>query len=122
MNRNRIASIFLSTLAALSAVSPVLTPALAETPGRLATSVSVNRGDLDLASDAGIATLDRRLALAVRHACGSADARELQAMADVRRCRREALASANAGRTLALTGNASRPALAVAPRMAPATK
>lgn len=53
-------------------------------------SVMVRYGDLDLTTDAGAATLQTRVASAVKQVCGSADIRDLPAMQDMRSCREEA--------------------------------
>jgi len=49
--------------------------------------VAVSYGDLDLTSEAGIETLDRRLDRAVKRVCGSASITELQAQRQIKECR-----------------------------------
>ncbi len=67
--------------------------------GRTAT---VRHADLDLASAAGVATLGRRVKLAVTTVCGRADPRDLTAQEQEKTCRAHALASAEPGVQLAI--------------------
>jgi UrcA family protein len=59
--------------------------------GRQVKSLTVSFGDLDLGNTAGVNTLYARLRSAARRVCGTADLRNLRAVADVKRCRAEAL-------------------------------
>ena len=59
---------------------------------------AVSYADLDLASPAGQAALDRRIENAVRHVCGTAFPIDLQSQRDVRRCRSETRADVQAQR------------------------
>ena len=61
------------------------TPAFAEPPSP-ATSI-VRVADLDLASQAGQRSLDRRLSLAIAEVCGTASDADLAGQNEVRRCR-----------------------------------
>lgn len=76
-------------------------------------SRTVTFQDLDLANPSGRARLDRRLDAAVRRACGTETGRVLSERANVVRCRREALASAATGRTLALADSTRRTGMAM---------
>jgi UrcA family protein len=51
---------------------------------------SVKYSDLDLASEAGQATLDRRLSQAVNYVCGTAMIGDLNEVRQVSKCRKEA--------------------------------
>src|SRR3546814_11836536 len=53
-------------------------------------SAEVRYGDLDLTSQADVALLNQRVALAVTHVCGNANIRNLREVADMKRCRAEA--------------------------------
>src|SRR3546814_18420683 len=53
-------------------------------------SAEVRYGDLDLTSQADIALLKQRVALAVKHVCGNANIRNLREVEDMKRCRNEA--------------------------------
>lgn len=84
---------FRSTFLALAAamVAAVATPAAAQTD-----SVTIGYGDLNLASQAGRAALDRRIDGAARTVCGRASPLELKTIALGRTCRAEVLADARA--------------------------
>src|SRR3546814_19584808 len=53
-------------------------------------SAEVRYGDLDLTSQADVALLKQRVALAVKHVCGNATIRNLREVEDMKRCRAEA--------------------------------
>ena len=57
-------------------------------------SVSVRYSDLDLASGAGMATLQSRIAGAVKAVCGRPDSRDLHALGDWQKCRTQAMEGA----------------------------
>ncbi|QMW23050.1 UrcA family protein [Sandaracinobacteroides saxicola] len=57
-------------------------------------SVNVETADLNLASARGVAELHGRIGVAVKAVCGKADGRDLNATADVARCRAESLRAA----------------------------
>jgi UrcA family protein len=61
----------------------------------------VSYADLDLSTPAGIKTLDGRIGRAVRKVCGKAYM-DLATSSNVRRCRKETLASVNHQRSQAL--------------------
>ena len=83
----------LITGAAIKAV-----PAMAQEPEQ-ATKVSfVRTADLDLRSPVGQRQLDHRLANAAREVCGEASDVDVVGKNEVRRCRDETLAKANADR------------------------
>jgi UrcA family protein len=101
------------TLAALLAATVSPATAFAEA-ARDTVSRTITFHDLDLTDAAGRERLDRRLSSAVRRACGDTNTRDLARRADVLRCRREALASAAAGRQLALANSERRTGVAMA--------
>jgi UrcA family protein len=103
----------LITGAALKAV-----PALAETPSHQSNvAVSIVRtADLDLTKADGQRQLDRRLAAAAREVCGVASDVDLEGKNDVRKCRDDVLAKANAQRDqlVAAAGRGAEIAIAAA--------
>ncbi len=78
--------VFLATLLAFTA-----TPALAESPAYVSSTVQV--ADLDLSTEAGQRKLDRRLTLAAKEVCGTASVIDPASQNDVRKCRKETLAN-----------------------------
>lgn len=62
----------------------------------------VHYGDLNLASDQGLATLNRRILIAVREVCDNGDMRQLSVFMQVRACRSESTARAFADRDAVL--------------------
>jgi UrcA family protein len=83
-----------SVLTAGSILAGTASPALAASPA--AETRIVTYADLDLASAAGRAVLDRRIATAVRAVCGRAAIQDLNALQQVALCRDEAEAGAYA--------------------------
>jgi UrcA family protein len=79
---------------AFAAVAILSVPATAG--GTESISTAVRYGDLDLASAEGAASLKLRLARAARRVCVQQGDHSLHALAFERKCRREALAKANA--------------------------
>jgi UrcA family protein len=68
------------------------------------TSVGVSYGDLDLSSEAGVKTLDRRLATAIRSVCGAYDGSVIpERRFAVQRCLTEKRAEVAALRDRAVT-------------------
>lgn len=103
---------FRFTALALSAAL-VSAPAFAA-PAADGMSSTVRFADLDLASDAGAATLHARIAKAARAVCGGdVDQRDLSAMSAARTCRRVAMASAEPQEQLALASARNGRQLAV---------
>jgi UrcA family protein len=85
---------FKTTLfAALAAATLVAAPAsfAAETSPR---SVTINAADLNLASPQGVATLDSRIAHAVKLVCGPVDTQTPRMVIAYRECREAALTAA----------------------------
>jgi UrcA family protein len=80
----------LTAFAATIAIAPA-----AASPSKPATHI-VRYADLDLTSEAGRATLDRRINQAVRVVCGSASSAALQDRLSVERCSATARAYAKA--------------------------
>jgi len=72
-------------------------PALAQVQAPVETNVSqVRTADLDLSSEAGRRTLDRRLSRAAREVCGTASDADVEGKNAVRKCRDETLTKAKA--------------------------
>lgn len=74
-------------------------PAMASEAG-----VTVQHADLNLASAAGRATLDRRIDRAARQICGTALTVELELAGEVNACRADVMAEARAQRDAILGG------------------
>ena len=89
----------------ITAVAIKATPALAD-PAAPVNVSRVQTADLDLSTRAGRRALDIRLANAARDVCGTASDVDLQGKNEVRKCRIEVLAKANAqrGQLLAAAG------------------
>ena len=85
------------TIAALLAAS-IATPALAQDISGQR-SFSVRHADLNLASEAGIRTLDRRIHNAVSAACGTPSSADPEGKRKVKDCREQAKATAAAQRS-----------------------
>ena len=81
-----------SVLTAGSILGGTASPAFAAAPK--AETRIVSYADLDLASAAGRATLDRRIGRAVRAVCGTASIQDLNALRQVELCRDETSAEA----------------------------
>lgn len=88
-------------LAALAA-APLAQPAFAQ-PAPAPQTALVAHADLDLATEKGARTLDRRIWRAVVAVCGAAPDYDLKGKNDVRECRREtrAIASSEARQVIA---------------------
>jgi UrcA family protein len=84
-----------TVLAALS-VSGLAVPAAAQTAAVPAESfsVSVNVADIDVATPAGAAVLDRRIEAAASDVCHKPDIRQLKQMAEWEECKASAKAGA----------------------------
>lgn len=65
-------------------------------------AAEVRYGDLDLSTEAGAATLKKRVAYAVKKVCGAADIRNIAERQDMIRCRKEAAARSTRDVALAL--------------------
>ena len=74
------------------------TPALAEPAPPAESRIVVTTADLNLASAKGQTSLDRRLAIAVSQACGTASVVDLAGQNEVSRCRDETSARIAADR------------------------
>lgn len=79
--------ILLSALGGLAAVSPNSSARAQDVA-----SVKVTYADLDLATPAGLHTLDHRISWAVSAVCGDADIRDLDSLSRVKSCRATAIA------------------------------
>ena len=82
-----------TSIALLLAFSAV--PAFAEAP---AAATTVQTADLDLSSAKGQRSLDRRLQQAASEVCGVASPSNLEGQNDVRKCRKDTVASLKAER------------------------
>ena len=69
-------------------------PAFAQAPGGETNVSRVRTADLDLTSEAGRRTLERRLANAARQVCGTASDADVEGKNAVRKCRDATLAKA----------------------------
>ena len=74
------------TLAAVATLATTALPARAE-------SIAVRYGDLDLSSQAGRTTLDRRITTAARSVCRNDGTRDLREVMASRNCFRDAIQS-----------------------------
>jgi UrcA family protein len=97
----------LFALAALAAAAFVIVPTAAQEPVSADRTVAVRHADLDLASRAGVAALDRRIQAAVREACGTASDADVRGKNQVQQCRADTLASVAAQRESAIARQAS---------------
>lgn len=90
--------LILAAFAAVSAGQPVSAQTVPANP-----SVAVAHRDLDLRTEAGTRTLDRRIWRAVVAVCGTAPDYDLEGRNDVRQCRRDTrrVASAEADLVIA---------------------
>ena len=94
--------ISIATLLAFTA-----TPALAEPP---VTAISfVHTADLDLSSQAGQRTLDKRLSHAIVEVCGEASPSDLAGQNKVRECRKDAHSRFDAERDQRIAAASSTP-------------
>lgn len=92
---------------ALTALAFAASPAIGQTAG--SSQLAVSYADLDLRTDAGVRTLDRRIRSAVELACGPISSADPAGTNDVLACRTETLASSRAQRDrliAAANGNA----------------
>jgi UrcA family protein len=86
----------------VAGVAAALIATGASAADRVEVSRTVATNDLDLSDPHGRDQLDLRIAAAVRRACGTNKSRDLNEIADIHRCRREARLSGARGRELAL--------------------
>ena len=95
-------------LAAATAVAALFTgsPAFAQEPAA-ASQLIVSYADLDLSTDHGVRTLDRRLRSAAEAVCGPISSADPRGKNEVRHCRTQTLAEARAERdnAIAYAGN-----------------
>ncbi len=83
----------------------------AVTAGPLSVSIPVQHvsyADLDLASQAGQATLQHRVARAIEVVCGESDGTLVSEAAAIKACKRQALASTTRQMTVAVANAATR--------------
>jgi UrcA family protein len=94
----------LAIAAAAAAFGAAPAPARDSAPAQIRI---VRYADLDLATKAGQAALDRRLAFAVRDVCGSASDADLHGKNVVRRCLAQTARAVSARRDAALASTAA---------------
>jgi len=94
--------IFIATLLAFTA-----TPALAEQPVTVSTTVQV--ADLDLSSKSGQRALNHRLSLAAKEVCGTASDVDIAGKNEVRQCRAKTLASLASERDQRIAAASNQP-------------
>ena len=97
-------------MAAFAALALAVSPADAGQPAPAAAPILVvHTADLDLSRPAGVSTLDRRIAAAVRAACGTASDADLVGKNRVAKCRTDTVASVAAprDRAIALAGRST---------------
>ena len=90
-------------------------PALAQ-PAPVSSQLVVSYADLDLSTERGVRTLDRRLRAAALTACGPTSDADPEGKNDARECRAEVLAEARAQRDVAIAGLAASPQIQLASR------
>ena len=91
-------------LAATGAVFSATLVGISPAAARSADIVEVAYGDLNLASRAGLRTLDSRIAAAVDQVCSAGESLDLRASALERSCRAEVSAAAQAQRDAVVSG------------------
>lgn len=91
--------LILAALAAVSTGQPVSAQTVPANP-----SVAVAHRDLDLRTEAGAKTLDRRIWRAVVAVCGTAPDYDIEGKNEVRECRRDTRRVASAQADLAIAG------------------
>ena len=91
--------LILAALAAVSTGQPVAAQTVPANP-----SVAVAHRDLDLRTEAGAKTLDRRIWRAVVAVCGTAPDYDIEGKNEVRECRRDTRRVASAQADLAIAG------------------
>lgn len=89
--------------------APCFAPALARSPASGDRVQVVSHADLDLAKDADVRELDRRIRFAVKHVCGTASDADPEGRNEVRRCRIATSEGLSTARASAIA-SASRPA------------
>ena len=94
--------LILAALAATSVGQPVLAQSAPDSP-----SIAVQHRDLDLRTEAGAKSLDRRIWRAVVEVCGTASDFDLKGKNDVRQCRTDTRLAASAQADVAIA-DASR--------------
>lgn len=85
--------VIIPALAALSLAAPLQAEGFDTNSGTVAVSVTVPFEDLDLTSEAGAATLNARIAAAVKKVCGAPES-GLELHFSSRDCRKQALGGA----------------------------
>ena len=100
--------LILAALAAVSTGQPASAQTVSANP-----SVAVAHRDLDLGTEAGTRTLDRRIWRAVVAVCGTAPDYDIEGKNEVRQCRRDTRRVASAQADLAIAGAARDPKIQV---------
>jgi len=92
----------LLTAVAATTIAFLATPGATQTPAAANGQLVVSYADLDLSSEAGVRTLDRRIRTAVQQACGPVSDFDPAGKNRVRDCQDETLALARAQRDVAI--------------------
>ena len=92
---------------AAAAAALIATPATAQTPISAGGQLVVSYADLDLSSEAGVRTLDRRIRTAVQQACGPVSDFDPAGKNRARDCQEQTLAAARAQRDVAIAAAAT---------------
>lgn len=101
-------------LTALAAIALAAVPAAAQPAA--SSQIVVSYADLDLSTERGARTLDRRIRTAVEIACGATSDADPAGKNDARQCRVETLALARAQRDVALASAPGGSRIALAAR------
>ena len=102
----------LTAAAAMLALAAAPAAAQQAAPSQLV----ISYGDLDLSTERGVRTLDRRIRSAVGIACGPTSDADPAGTNDVRQCRTETLALARAQRDVAIAAATGETRIALAAR------
>jgi UrcA family protein len=99
----------MKTLLTISAAAAALiaSPAAAQSPIPVDAQLVVSYADLDLSTEAGVRTLDRRILTAVQQACGASSDFDPAGKNRIRECQAETLAQARAQRDVAIAAAAA---------------
>ena len=95
-------TISMAIAASLALTGAIALPAAAAQAGQAMPSVEVSFADLNLASDEGVAVLDRRLDSAIEKVCGGPIPMNLSSAAPIKRCIKATRELADTQRDLAV--------------------
>jgi len=106
----------MKTLLTVSLAACALALTASPAPAQDSRQLVVSYADLDLSTDRGVRTLDRRLRAAAVEACGPTSDADPAGKNDARDCRAETLSMARAQRDVAIAGLQSSPKIQIAAR------